>query len=129
MQQIKIKIIHPALVKLFLENLRRVIPTAEDLMAGILGGKIIAIPGILLKDSPDHTLGLAAVIGICCVKIVDTMADCIAGHFPDLVFINAAVAVCGQAHGAEAQQAQLFVLKVTVNHCFTPSCLIGKAML
>ena len=46
MQQIEIKITHTALTQLVFENLCRIIALAADLVTGIFGGKIVAVPGI-----------------------------------------------------------------------------------
>ena len=103
MQKIEVKILNTAFFQLLLEDFRRVIAAVDDLMAGVLGGKVVAVPGVFLEDTANDPLGLAAVVGIGRVKIVDTVADSIAGHFPDLFFVDAAVGSCGQTHGAEAQ--------------------------
>ena len=127
-EQIEVKILHPALFQLFLEDFCGVVAVAQDLVAGILGGEIVAASGVVAEDSADDPLGLAVVIGIGRVEIVYTMPHGIGHHFFDLGFVNGSVGVCGQAHGAKAQQAELQTCKLAVNHRDSPSCLIGQAV-
>ena len=102
-QQIEVEILHTALFQLLLEYLSRVVAGADDLVSGIFGGKEIAFPGIFTEDPTDNSFGFAAVIGIGGVKIVYTMLNGIGGHFCNASFIDAAVRMGGQSHGAEAQ--------------------------
>ena len=119
-QQVEVKILHAAFFQLLGKDCRRIIAVA-DLMAGILGGKIIAVPGELVQDLPDNHLGHAAVIGIGGVKIIDALLQRIAHHFLRPCLVDASVSPGRQTHGAEAETRELLSLKFTIDHVsFSP---------
>ena len=103
-------------MQLLLEDLCGIVAAAQNLVARVLGGKIVTVPGIVLQHPANNPLGVSVVVGIGGVKIVYAVVNGVAGHPADLLLVNAAVGPSGQAHGAEAQRRQLFVLKIAINH-------------
>ena len=117
MQQVEVKILDTAFFQLLVKYGRRVVVVA-DLMTGIFGGEVIAVPGESVQDLSDDHLGHAAVIGVGSVKIIDAVVQSVAHHFLRPRLVDAAVGLGGQAHGAEAETRELLSLKITIDHVF-----------
>ena len=113
--EVEVKVLHATLFQLFLKNGGGVVGIAE-LVAGVLGGEVIAFPGIGRQGPAQHHLGHAAVVGVGGVEVVDAVLHGIAHHLRCQVLVDGAVRQHRQAHGAEAQAGQLQSLKVTIDH-------------
>ena len=84
-------------------------------MPRIFGCKIVRFSWKLFQRSANHPLGLPAVIGIGGIVVIYTMLLCVPNHCVDSFFINRSISIRArqrQAHGAESQHGQFFVLKV-----------------
>ena len=118
MQQVEVKVVHAALFQLLLENGSGIVVAAE-LVTGVFGGQIEAAAVVVLQHTAHDPLGHAAVIGIGGVEIVDAMLHGIADHVRRGLFVDVRRGAAGnqrQTHGAEAQQGQLFAVKVGIDH-------------
>ena len=113
MQQIKIKVIHAALFQLLLKDRRRVVALLH-LMSGILRGQIEAFPRGVRQRPANDPLGRTAVVGVCRVKVIHAAVEGQLYHSTGGLLIHLAGGQGGQAHGAKAQQGQLFTLKGTI---------------
>ena len=115
-QQIEIKILHAALFELVFKNVSGVIGGGK-LMAGILVRQIIAFAGILFEDTADDHFAQTAVIGVGGIEIVNAVRHGVIDHFFGVLLIDLIGAGDeGQTHGAKAQQGQLLLLKIGVDH-------------
>ena len=119
-EQVEIKIIHPAGLQLFFKGLRkRNVNALDHLMARELIRKIPAFPGVSCQGFADGKLRLACVVGLGSVKIIHTVGESIVHHLVYHVLVNIAGAAAGeqgQAHGAEAQGGKLLILKLFIDH-------------
>ena len=122
MQEVKIKIIHPAFFQLIFKNFLRVKGRyARDiLMAGEFIRQIPALSGIAGERFTDGDFRLAAVIGIGRVKIVDAGSNGRVHHPVQLGLINFSRFVGGQAHRAKAECGKLQILKRMSEHMIPP---------
>ena len=102
-QQVEVKIFGAALFELLLKDLLHMAEVG-DVIAGELGGKTVAFPGILGQQLARHAFGIPLVVAPGGVKIVDAVPDGIVDHFGRLCLVNLrVVAAAGQAHHAKAQ--------------------------
>ena len=115
MQQVEIEVVHLTLLQLLGKDVRWV-RVAGERMAGVFGGQVKAVPGMLFQAAAYHRLGQILHIGPGGVEIIDAVGQRIVHHRLGGVFVDGAVHRGGQAHGAEAQQGQVQVLKITIDH-------------
>ena len=85
-------------------------------MAGVFGGQVEAVAGMLFQAAAHHRLGQILHIGPGGVEIIDAVGQRIVHHRLGGVLVDGAVHRGRQAHGAEAQQGQVQVLKITIDH-------------
>ena len=114
-QQVEIEVVHLTLLQLLGKGVRRV-RVAGERMAGVFGGQVKAVPGMLFQAAAYHRLGQILHIGPGGVEIIDAVGQRIVHHRLGGVLVDGAVHRGGQAHGAEAQQGQVQVLKITIDH-------------
>ena len=114
-QQVEIEVVHLTLLQLLGKGVRRV-RVAGERMAGVFGGQVKAVPGMLFQAAAYHRLGQILHIGPGGVEIIDAVGQRIVHHRLGGVLGNGAVHRGGQTHGAEAQQGQVQVLKITIDH-------------
>ena len=115
MQQVEIEVVHLTLLQLLGKGVLRV-RVAGERMAGVFGGQVKAVPGMLFQAAAYHRLGQILHIGPGGVEIIDAVGQRIVHHRLGGVLVDGAVRRGGQAHGAEAQQGQVQVLKITIDH-------------
>ena len=118
-KKIEIKVFYITLFKLLLKNNRRVI-VGQHLMTRILGGKIVAVAGILLKNFANHYLGHSAMVGVCGVKIIDAAFYSLIYHLLGQSLVYASVLKGGKTHRSKAERRKLFILKIYVFHSISP---------
>ena len=115
-QQIKVKVVHAAALQLFFENILRQqgFYAGDVLVTRELVGQVPAFPGITPERLAQRTLGQAAVIGMGGIVVVDAGRHGRVHHAFKLRLVDAAVGEQRQAHGAEAESGEFFVLEIIV---------------
>ena len=103
-QQVEVEVVHAAFFQLFLKDFGGVIAIAENLVTGVLGGEVIAVPGVFAQHPAHHPLGLAAMVGIGGVEVIHPGLHGHLRHAGDLRLVDGAVRKTGQPHGPKAQQ-------------------------
>ena len=88
-------------MQLLLEDLCGIVAAAQNLVARVLGGKIVTVPGIVLQHPANNPLGVSVVVGIGGVKIVHSGGKVRIDHFTDLLQIQFSV-LLRKAHHAKS---------------------------
>ena len=92
MQQIEIKVIDFHRLQLILEYFCRII-RASYLMSRVLSGDVIRVTGIFLQGLAQFDLGIAVMIRLSCIKIVDAVLYRIIDHLLEFCRIDAFIRV------------------------------------
>ena len=120
-KQIEIEVFDAALSELLFEDFLDLAHVAQ-VIAGKLGGKIEALPGILLQELAHHQLGIAAVVSPRGVIVVDAMGHAVIKDGLGRRFVDSCIVAVNhrQKHVAHAQGGELHVLKCIGDHCVSP---------
>ena len=120
-QQVEIEVAYPAFLQLLFEDGGGSAPGGGH-VAGKLRGQQVALAGIIRQDAAHDALGLASMVGVGGVEVVQAMLHGIRHHVarPGLIYVAGAVRKQRQAHGAEAQQRQREIMKLAGHHRVFP---------
>ncbi len=116
-EQVKIEVAGLAFFQLFLKDSLHLVHIGK-VIAGELGGEIVAVPGICVQDAAHHQLRLSAVIAPGGVVVVDPVFHGKGHHFGRGPLVDAGIIPLyhRQAHGPHAQSGKLQSLKILLVH-------------
>ena len=115
MKEIKIEILYPAFFKLLLKDSGGIIGL-HQLMSRVFIRKEEAITRVFIQDFAEHNLAQTAVVGICGVKVVDTLGYSTVDHSLCHCAVDGSVGGGGKSHGTEAKERDPLCTKISVYH-------------
>ena len=131
-QQVEVEVLYAALFELLLENRLRVelLHALDYLVTRKLIGKIETLPRVAREGLAYGKLRAAAVIGIGCVKIIDSAGNSAVDHAVKRFLIDVLLSAAGnerETHRAEAEKREPQLLELVVYHYVSSSFIIAAA--
>ena len=115
--QVVIEVLHATAFQLLGED-DLVLSEIGRIVTRELGRQAIRIAIVAGKGAAHHALRIAPVVAPCGVEVVDAMLHGVVDHLEHSGFVDLVVIAVDdrQAHGAEPERGQLFILEIGIQH-------------
>ena len=121
--EVKVDVVHPIPLQLLGKGL----PVVGIGPYIVLCSDVIAVPGIAAQGLTHKPLGLATVIDIGGIKVIDPVFHGVVDNLTGLFIVNISVLTAGkdgQAHIAHTQPGKGDILKLLGDHGNVPPCIL-----
>ena len=119
-EQIKIKVFHPAFFQLLFKDFLHLVHVGE-VIARKLGRKVIALSRIAAQRLSHYGFRMAIVVAPGRIVIIHALFHGVIHHGLCFRLIDSGIVSINdrKAHGAHAKAGKLYLLKISVNHCLS----------